>query len=199
MLSLAGRNRNAFTLVEILVTVSIIAILLVVVVGSFSNSKDVAHDQKRVTELKNIQVALELYKQKNGHYPRSISAGGGLDADSRPGSAFSPVRSYYGGQTGWQLLEQELVPEFLGSLPRDPLNGLGGTHLPFCTNCSHYHYSSDVGGTKYMLFTYLSDVITDAAGVNNMGAYYQLRSPQCTAHPNPCWSAAWDRLCKRCQ
>lgn len=65
------QNKKGFTLIELLVVVAIIAILAAVVISSLSTARTRARDTSRLQELKQIQVALELYYNMNGHYPYS--------------------------------------------------------------------------------------------------------------------------------
>jgi type II secretion system protein G len=61
------KNKKGFTLVELMVVSSIIALLASVVLGSLGNAKAKARDTERVQEMKNLQTALELYRLENGY------------------------------------------------------------------------------------------------------------------------------------
>jgi type II secretion system protein G len=60
---------QAFTLIELLVVISIIAILMAVATVSYLNAQQKGRDNKRKTDLKAIQQALEIYYTQNGKYP----------------------------------------------------------------------------------------------------------------------------------
>lgn len=60
-----------FTLVELLVVISIIAILVAVTSGSFLNSQKRSRDTSRKTELKALSDALNMYYADNGKFPTS--------------------------------------------------------------------------------------------------------------------------------
>ena len=62
-----------YTLVEIMVVISIMAILTAVIYSSFDTSKANSRDQKRVGDLSVIQLALEQFFQKYGVYPVQLS------------------------------------------------------------------------------------------------------------------------------
>lgn len=66
---------SAFTLVEILVVMAVIAILATFVIRSFTGSKQKAQDARRLADIKNISVALERYYNQNDGYPTVITAG----------------------------------------------------------------------------------------------------------------------------
>lgn len=65
---------KGFTLVELLVVIAIIGILSSIVLSSLNSSRAKARDAKRISDLKQIQLALELYSDLNGgFYPRTLS------------------------------------------------------------------------------------------------------------------------------
>lgn len=55
--------KKAFTLIELLVVIGIIGVLAGLIVPSLSTSQMKARDTKRKSDLKQIQKALELYRQ----------------------------------------------------------------------------------------------------------------------------------------
>lgn len=63
--------KSAFTLIELLVVISIIAILIAVATVSYTNAQQKGRDNKRKSDLKAVQQALELYFQQNGTYPQT--------------------------------------------------------------------------------------------------------------------------------
>jgi prepilin-type N-terminal cleavage/methylation domain-containing protein len=103
-----------FTMVELMVVVSIISILAAVLFASFDEGRKQSRDKVRQAELKELQLAIELYKAQNGQYP---AKGCGITAIqwTGPGSfAASPW-----GLTCEPYIDG-LVPNFTASLPRDP-------------------------------------------------------------------------------
>lgn len=64
---------KAFTIVEVLVVIGIIAILTVIIFPSISNIRAKNRDAEKVSDIAAIQLGLSLYKnQKNGSYPKEI-------------------------------------------------------------------------------------------------------------------------------
>lgn len=64
---------KAFTLIEIVIVISIMGLFTVMMYSSFDKSKAKSRDQKRVSDISAIQLSLEQYFNKNGIYPTSLS------------------------------------------------------------------------------------------------------------------------------
>jgi len=62
-------KKSAFTLIELLIVISIIAILVAAATVSWSTAQKKARDGKRKSDLKSIQQALEIYIEENETYP----------------------------------------------------------------------------------------------------------------------------------
>ena len=67
-------NQKGFTLIELLVVIAIIGILSSVVLASLNTARQKSRDARRVSDAKQLQLALELYYDANGNYPSDISA-----------------------------------------------------------------------------------------------------------------------------
>lgn len=68
------RKNKGFTLIELLVVIAIIGILSSVVLASLNTAREKARDVRRIVDVKQIQIALELYFDDNGNYPDALSA-----------------------------------------------------------------------------------------------------------------------------
>jgi prepilin-type N-terminal cleavage/methylation domain-containing protein len=63
-------KKNGFTLIELIVSITIIAVLTVAGVLSYSGASKKARDSRRMADLEKIRIALELYRQGTGSsYP----------------------------------------------------------------------------------------------------------------------------------
>ena len=62
---------EGFTLVELLVVIAIVGILASVVLASLNSARAKARDAQRVTSIRQVQNALEMYYLDNGSYPSS--------------------------------------------------------------------------------------------------------------------------------
>ena len=63
-----------FTLIELLVVIAIIGILSSVVFASLNNAKQKSRDTKRISDIKQLQIALEFFYDANSEYPDDIDA-----------------------------------------------------------------------------------------------------------------------------
>lgn len=89
------KKLKGFTLIELLVVIVIIGILASLVLINVNENRKSSRDAKRVSDLKSIQTALEMYYEQNTAYPVSDWA----DVDS---------------------ISVSLVPKYLPTLPQDP-------------------------------------------------------------------------------
>jgi prepilin-type N-terminal cleavage/methylation domain-containing protein len=134
-----SKYSKGFTLIELLVVIAIIGLLSSIVLAALNTARERGRDAKRLSDLEQVQNALEEYESSNnGNYPSTVGIG-------CPGNACGTCSGFGSkgvtGATGWV---PNLAPTYISVLPTDPLplsNGLG---------C--YIYESD--GTDYMLEAY---------------------------------------------
>ena len=100
---------KGFTLIEMLVVISIIGILATLVAANLNSARARARDAQRKSDLKNISTASRLYYNDTGKYPQSTS--GQLDACD-PGT----VACVWGSQ--WSIG----TTIYMQTLPKDPLS-----------------------------------------------------------------------------
>lgn len=99
--------KRAFTLIELVVVVSILAILAGVLVPRVSNHMRAANDAQRLADIKMIRNAIEQYYMDKGTYPKANtnSAYGGWDV-SHDGN----------------FIDELVETGYLERTPRDPIN-----------------------------------------------------------------------------
>lgn len=68
-------RERGFTLIELLVVIAIIGILSSVVLASLNGARKKGRDARRISDVKQIQLALEMYYDANSsEYPDAISS-----------------------------------------------------------------------------------------------------------------------------
>jgi prepilin-type N-terminal cleavage/methylation domain-containing protein len=139
--------RRGFTLIELMVVISIIAIMATVGFVSFTNAQKTGRDSKRKSDLRAIQQGLEAYYQANNNqYPGSTQCPSGCASDKNSGN--------------WpaSFISALVTPGYINQLPIDPLNTQGswtGGAGPY------YVYDYEFGGVaapqSYKLCTHLEN------------------------------------------
>lgn len=111
---------------------TIIGILAATVLINLNESTAQSRDAQRQADLRNLQNAIELYKNFNGHYPAGCNGAGAWSGQTG---------TTYACGSGNQYIV-DLAPQFIPALPKDPkLNG----------NDSGYIYTVNNDGTSYKL------------------------------------------------
>ncbi len=112
------RRRAGFTLVELLIAIVIIGIIASIGYSSYNSAQMRARDAKRKQDLRSISVALELYYQKNKHYPCSSDWQLSSSADSLWIKDEVVIGVTSCGSTPFNT-------NYINSLPKDPLRNSG--------------------------------------------------------------------------
>lgn len=68
------KKQRGFTLIELLVVIAIIGLLSTLAVVALNNARLKSRDAKRVSDIKQIQTALELYYNDANAYPEALGA-----------------------------------------------------------------------------------------------------------------------------
>ncbi len=70
------QKRDAFSLVEILVVVTIISLLAGIAASSYTQFIRQSRDAKRKTDIEQVRAAIEMYRNFNNVYPTAAAAPG---------------------------------------------------------------------------------------------------------------------------
>lgn len=129
-------KKIGFTLVELLVVISVIGLLASVILISLNSARAKARDARRIADLRQAASALELYFDTNSQYPPDVvacdtSRGGSVDCT--PGTSGVPGEWVAGGFAS-------VSPAFMSSLPKDPEN---------LNNPNFYYYEPVAGQTQF--------------------------------------------------
>jgi prepilin-type N-terminal cleavage/methylation domain-containing protein len=150
------QKKLGFSLIELLVVVGIISVLATVVYANFNESRKAARDDARKVALKEVQLALEMYKAQFGKYPlmgcSPISKTYGEDGiygsshlSPNGTTVFCKNNNYIPG----------LVPDFIAALPVEtifPENWSQG--YVYASNGTDYKFSSYGSVEKKFITSY---------------------------------------------
>lgn len=67
-------SRRGFTLIELLVVIAIIGILSAVVLASLNSAREKARDARRISDVGQVRLALELYYDSFSQYPTATTS-----------------------------------------------------------------------------------------------------------------------------
>lgn len=112
------RKQKGFTLVELLVVIAIIGLLSTLAVVALNNARAKSRDARRVSDIKQIQTALEMHYNDNGGYPPTA-------AGPASGAAFGTT---------------------MAAVPTNPTPG-GATYTYTSTDVSTYQLKYNLEGT----------------------------------------------------
>jgi prepilin-type N-terminal cleavage/methylation domain-containing protein len=132
-------SQKGFTLLELLVVISIIGVFSAVISINFNDVRKSARDDIRKADLQQLQVALELYKAQYGYYP---AEGCGANSPISPSDTPDNVvwdgssswtgpgthTASWGNDTGCPEYISGLVPDFIAELPTDPNQEFDDNH-----------------------------------------------------------------------
>lgn len=161
------RSKRGFTLIELLVVVAIIGLLATIVALSLNSARSRARDARRVSDIRQIEAAMELYFANNKQsYPKSLEElvdGGYLAVKSEPtdprgsfsycyafyiDSAFSPPNNVKGYHVGAVL--ENATSDFLEGKFGKKSAGVAG-----------WAKSNDTGGTDGVAYNPMTECAGD--------------------------------------
>ncbi len=141
VLTLGRRGERAFTLVELLVVIAIIGILATIVLVSLNTARIRARDTKRLGDIRQIQLALELFADSHNQvYPQA--------------DMYSTTACGTGVACGLASSDSCGTRQCLSTVPRDPT----GTPAPQYW----YNYSPATNPTLYHLGANLEESTNSA-------------------------------------
>jgi general secretion pathway protein G len=133
-------RKNGFTLLELLVTTVMIAVLTIIGVVSYSSVNKRSRDVKRKSDLEQIRSALEMYRSEHGEYPHS----GSPQSQSLTDNVLSV------------LVDEEFIPV----IPMDPQGG-------YETGKKNYQYYSQ-GNANGIFTTYCLSAMLESPATTDI-------------------------------
>jgi prepilin-type N-terminal cleavage/methylation domain-containing protein len=96
------KNKKGFTLIEMLIVITIIAVLASLILVGMGGARAKSRDARRIADLHNIMNALELYYSLEGSY----------------------LVGTYNSSSAWETFSTDLIDANIGvsRIPQDPLN-----------------------------------------------------------------------------
>lgn len=125
--------KKGFTLIELLVVIAIIALLSTLAVVALGSAREKARDAKRLSDIKQVQTALELYYTDKSDYPAGTDLVlGGSSAGCLGGGGFAGS-----GCT---------VTEYMGQVPANPTPN--GADYKYTKGTATYSITFSLEGTS---------------------------------------------------
>lgn len=122
------RNKNGFSLLELIIVVAIVTILFAIVGLVYFNILAKTRDVKRVADAVSISKSLKMYQTANGNFPQ-VNDWTGLEEDLRNDGALSRI-----------------LKNYISPYPQDPLHPFS-----FGGRAYSYQYRSTAEGKGYKL------------------------------------------------
>jgi len=191
-----NRLKNGFTIIELVVVITIIIVLAGIVMVSVSYYNQKAKATWVLAEIKQIQKALDLYKVDYGYYPYQTGPGG----DPEVGSFHMGIMDACNcdGCKEWPTFVEALTPKLVsngyisqvkdfGDGPRiqSCFHGDGTTFFEYWTGSAYYFYTcggKSMSGSAYGLFIKSPFPIPGLQTVDQVNSwapyYYCVPSPQ---------------------
>ena len=146
-------SKRGFTLIELLVVIAIIGILSSVVLASLNSAREKSRDARRVGDIKQLQLALELYFDTNQSYPDVL---GDLSPTFIPVDPRDPVGNAFYFYNAYKV----------DSLPPNAINDCNDVDEGN-NECIFYHLGGDLeGGDKHVALT--GDADQDGVGADSI-------------------------------
>ena len=137
------KSKSGFTLIELLVVIAIIGILSSVVLASLNSARSKSRDARRISDIKQLQLALELYYDLCGKYPT------GNTIFVNPGTVGC-------GLSGALSVGSLVANGFISKIPKDPLNDSPYSYAGINTDssaatCEGYHLGATLENNHIVL------------------------------------------------
>ena len=134
-------KQHGFTIVELLIVIVVIAILAAISIVAYNGSQERSINSRRLSDVRTIEKALELYKTQIGSYPtaQSNTTGGWERSSINPGNFIQALKTQ----------------KIIDTVPVDPVNsapnGSTGAENTF-TGYAYYSYPAGYYGCTVPMY-----------------------------------------------
>jgi len=175
------KSKRGFTLVEVLIVIAVIGILASIILVGLGNVRPGARDTRRISDLRSVQGALEVYFNKCGYYPNPTASAQQL-ASPECQTDVNEYKDLEGALTVAGVAKQ---------IPHDP-QWDGQSSWDPQTVGTDYGYAADSSGTSYVLAARLEDPTNKALEQDLDGI--QPSGGTNTINPIDCGTAGSDNI-----
>ena len=178
-----NKNGTGFTLIELMVVISIISLLSSIVLASINTARAKARDVVRLAHLKQLQTLIEIYRDSAGYVPETNRYGipgsqavhcteGGWDTSFDDGIAPDPdcgpgFMQFLTSNSGGGAFSGNLTSQ----IPNDPINNASSYFR-------YYYYATELGYGCQPPFYVLQAIGTEAGlGTQDNTCYEQPSDP----------------------
>jgi prepilin-type N-terminal cleavage/methylation domain-containing protein len=146
-------NRNGFSLVEMLIVISILGIMAAIIIPAMKDHSQKAKEAAAKDNLRILRTAIEAYAAQHNGVPPGY-------ADDNPSAAPNAL-----------VLTIQLTPEYLNAMPENPLNGL--STVDAILNGPGNPFPSAPSGTSGWIYKAETKMVKlDATGTDSEGVSY---------------------------
>ena len=168
-------TKSGFTLIELLVVIAIIALLSTTVMGSLSRARQKSRDATRLSDMRQIQTALEMYYNDHSGYPVVATWNSECVA--------------YGGVASNAVIPG-IIPTYMARFPTDPM-------MDKTNNKNCYLYYSN--GADYKLLDHDCPDCNYPAAPTFLDPTRDGGTDACTLEGTSVWAwAVWSSATSRC-
>lgn len=160
---------KGFTFIELMVVIAIIGVLSTVVMAGAASTRKSARVAQRVSDIKRVQSALDLYYSNNKAYPSTGGSWRGVCQSFNGGGAYTANNG--------QVIPG-LAPDYILMVPTDPQTSASND-----SNC--YLYASN--GTDYAFLVYQVTELSNGSSGASYAKYPELFD---SARPTWAWKVA---------
>lgn len=156
--------KRGFTLLELLVVISVISMLSSVILANTSTARAKGRDSQRTQQIRQIDLATRLYIQDNGHAPDlngTCKAQSSSPTPEQESACFVVSTSAF----NWDMLAEDLKP-YIASLPQDP-----------CPNCISDQTEYPLGYTYVSPLALQYNCALNCPSLDELNRSYQLYAP----------------------